>query len=230
MELDELKSVWHTYDAKLQKALNLNVRFLEMIEAQKVKSKLKPLFWGKAVETVCHAAVIVLLLGYLVTNFSDLPYFASGLILLAFYAVAIGSSISRMKIINRIDYSQDVVSIQKNLAALRTGNLNYARLTILCIPTFLAYPPVISKAIKDLDLTFFSSFDIIAQSNGSWWTAQLASSIVLIPLCSWVYLQLNHRNIHKPWVKDFINKASGKRVSGALEFMNELDHLKKDAA
>lgn len=230
MELDQLKSVWHTYDAKVQKALNLNVRFLEMIETQKVKSKLKPMFWQKAIETFMHAVVIALLLGFLTANVGDARYFASGLVLLAFYAVAIGNSYSQLRIINRIDYSQDVVSIQKDLTSLRTGNLNYARMTILCIPTFLAYPPVVSKAIKDLDLTYFSSFDIIAQSNGSWWMAQFVSSIVLIPLCTWVYTQLNHRNIHKPWVKDFVNRSSGKRVSGALEFMNELDHLKKDAA
>lgn len=230
MELDQLKSVWHNYDVKVQKAINLNVRFLEMIEAQKVKSKLKPMFWGKAIETIMHAIVIALLLGFLAVNFADVRYFASGLVLLAFYAVAIGNSIRQVKIINRIDYSQDVVSIQKDLASLRTGNLNYARMTILCIPTFLAYPPVVSQAIKNLGLTYFSGFDIIAQSNGAWWQAQFVSSIVLVPLCLWVYSQLNHRNIDKPWVKNFITRSSGKRVSGALEFMNELDHLKKDAA
>ncbi|MBL7697765.1 MAG: hypothetical protein JNK79_06385 [Chitinophagaceae bacterium] len=230
MELDQLKAVWHTYDVKIQKALNLNVRFLEMVESQKVKSKLRPLFWGKAIETVLHTLVIALLLAFVLNHVSDVNYFASGLILLGFYGVAISNSISHVRIINRIDYSQEVVSIQKDLAALRSGNLNYAKMTILCIPTFLAYPPVISQAIKDLDLTYFSAFDIIAQSNGSWWLAQFSSSLVLIPLCAWMYTQLNQRNIHKPWVKDFIEKASGKRVSGALEFMNELDQLKRDAA
>lgn len=230
MELEQLKSAWHTFDAKIQKSINLNVRFLEMIESQKVKSKLRPLLWGKTIETALHGIVIGLLVAFLVNHVSDVRYFASGLVLFGFYVVAIRNSIKQVKIIRRIDYSQDVVSIQKDLTSLRSGNLNYAKMTILCIPTFLAYPPVISQAIKDLNLTFFSAFDIIAQSNGAWWSAQFASSIVLIPLCIWVYSQLNHRNIDKPWVKDFIAKSSGKRVTGALEFMNELDHLKRDAA
>ncbi|RYF96246.1 MAG: hypothetical protein EOO00_03200 [Chitinophagaceae bacterium] len=226
MELDDLKSAWHTYDAKVQKALNLNVRFLEMVQTQKVKSKLTPLYWGKLFETAAHGIVMALLVAFLVNNVSDIRYFASGILLLAFYGVALSNSAKQMKIIKRIDYAADVVSIQKNLATLQADTLNYSRLTILCIPTFLAYPPVVSKAIKDLNLTYFADFDIIAQSGGSWWLAQFVSSVVLIPLCVWMYTQLTSRNIHKPWVKDFIEKASGRRVRDAVEFVRELDELK----
>lgn len=225
MELDELKFVWQTFDAKVQKSLNLNVRFMAMVQAQKVKSKLTLLYWGKLFETAAHGIVMALLVAFLVNNFSDMRNFSSGLLLFLLYGVAIGNSSKQMRVIRRIDYSEDIVSIQKNLALLQADTLNYARLTILCIPTLLAYPPVVSKAIKDLNLTYFSEFDIIAQSGGSWWAAQFVSSIVLIPLCVWTYSQLTSRNIHKPWVKDFIDKASGKRVRNAVEFARELDEL-----
>jgi hypothetical protein len=229
MDLDQLKSVWQQYDAKLQKALTLNVRFLEIIEKQKVKSKLTPLFVQKVIETLLHGAVIALLLIFLAGNLSEYRYAMSAAVLLAFYGVAIKSSISQMLTIGKIDYSDDIVSLQKHLATLQADNLNYARLSVLCMPTFLAYPAVVSKAIKDWDLTYFSAFDIIAQSNGSWWSAQFVSSVVLIPLCIWAYTQLTRNNIHKPWVRNFIAMSSGRRVTSALDFVNELESLKRDA-
>src|SRR5690349_1001975 len=116
MELDQLKSIWQQYDSKLQKALKLNVRFLEMIEARKIKSKLTPLLWQKGFETVLHAAAILLLLLFLAKNTNDYRYSLSAGLLLAFYGVAIFNSFMQVKIINRIDYTNEIVSIQKDLA------------------------------------------------------------------------------------------------------------------
>jgi hypothetical protein len=73
----------------------------------------------------------------------------------------------------------------------------------------------------------FADFDIIAHSNGHWWTAPLVASIVLIPACFWFYKQVTYKNIHKQWVKDFIQRSSGKRITKAMEFINELQSLKK---
>jgi len=87
---------------------------------------------------------------------------------------------------------------------------------------------VLSKAFKDLHFTVFGDFDLIAKSNDNW-TAQFVSSVVLIPLCVWVYQQVSHKNINKKWVKDFIQKSSGNRVTKSLEFVSELQSLKRDS-
>jgi hypothetical protein len=226
MELNEIKSMWQSYDAKLEKTLKLNLHCLKLIQAQKVRSKLTPLFWQRAIEITFHAIAIFLLTGFLYKNFFQFPYAASAIVLMAFYIVAFLNCLKQIKIINRFDYSNDIVSIQSSLVILQTNILNHARLVILCIPTFLAYPAVVSKAIKDLDLKAFAEFDIIAKSNGSWWTAQLVASIVLIPLCVWFYREVSYKNIHKKRVKDFIQKSSGTRVRKAIEFIKELESLK----
>jgi hypothetical protein len=227
MELNELKSMWHTYDAKIEKTLKLNQRFFEIMQSQKVKSRLTPLLWQRIIELAFHTAAIVLLSIFLYWNFYELPYAASAVLLIAFYSVALVNCIKQIRIIKQMDYSNDLVSIQSSLVILQTNLLNYARLTILCIPAFLAYPVVVSKALKDFHLKSFGNFDIIAASNGNWWTAQFFSTIVLIPLCIWVYKEISYKNIHKEWVKDFIQISSGKRVRKSIEFMNELESLRQ---
>lgn len=226
MELNEMKSLWLAYDLKLDKALKLNQHFLELMQGQKVRSKLAPLFWQKVAEVVLQAASIVLLMMFLYYNFSQMPYAFSAIVLIAFYTVAFLNSFKQLMIIKRMDYSNDIVTIQSGLVMLESRTLNYAKMVILCIPAFLAFPPVVTKAIIDLHLTSVVHFDIITASHRSWWKAQLASSIVLIPLCVWVYMQLSYKNINKKWVKDFIQRSSGKRVKKAMEFINELESLK----
>ena len=228
MELNEIRSIWQAYDSKLEKTLKLNQHCLEIIQSHNVKSKLAPLFWHRIIELTLHTIALFLLVGFLYMNFFEFRYAASAVLLIAFYMVAIVNCLKQINIIRQMDYSNDIVSIQSSLVMLQTNIINHARLAVLCIPTFLAYPVVVSKAIADFNIKTFGDFDIIAQSHGSWWTAQLAASIVLIPLCIWFYREVSYKNIHKEWVKNTIEKYAGTRVKKAMQFIKELESLKHD--
>ena len=126
----------------------------------------------------------------------------------------------------RMDYSSDIVTIQSGLAMLQAHNLNYARMIILFIPACLAFPSVVLKALNDLHIKAFSNTDMLTLTGGHWWTAQLVVTLSLIPLGIWCYMQVSYKNVHKKWVKDFIERSSGRRVRKAVEFMRELHSLK----
>jgi len=226
MELNEIKSLWEVYDKKLEASLKLNQHFIHLIEAGKVKSSLTPLFWRRIAEGVVQLACIVFLVVFLSRNFSTLPYSVSALLLIAFYMVALINSIKQLVIIKRMDYSNDIVTIQSSLAMLQAHHLDYARMVVLFIPACLAFPTVVLKAIKDLHIDAFANKDMMTLTGGHWWTAQVAATLSLIPLGLWCYNQLSYRNLHKKWVRNFIQRSSGKRVRKAAEFMKELHSLK----
>jgi hypothetical protein len=228
MELNEIKSMWQAYDSKLEKSLQLNLHCIELIQAQKVRSELAPLLWKRGIELVLHAVVIVLLAGFLASHFTEWPYMVSAVLLLCFYIIAFSNCTRQIMIIRRMDYSNDIVTIQSSLVILRTHMVNFVRLAILCIPVFLAYPMVVSKAIADYDLKGLSFMDIRAGYQGNWWTVQLYASVILIPVCIWLYRQLSYKKIHTRWVRNTIQKFSGSRVTKAFEFINELESLKRD--
>ena len=58
MELSEVKSIWQSYDSKLEKTLKLNLHFLELIQSQKIKSKLAPVFWQRVIEITLWAMML----------------------------------------------------------------------------------------------------------------------------------------------------------------------------
>jgi hypothetical protein len=227
MELTELKSIWKAYDSKLERSLKLNIHCLEMIQAQKVKSKLTPLLWQRGAEITSHSIFILLLLGFLYKNFFQLPYAISTIPLLAFYFIAFVNCLKQIRIIRQMDYSNDIITIQSSLVMLRTHNINLVRLACLFIPAYLAFPMIVSETIADFGFTGLDYLDVRSGYHGNWWTVQIISSIVLLPACIWLYRQVSFKNIHKKWVKDTIRKFSGTRVTKAIELVNEIEELKK---
>jgi hypothetical protein len=230
MELNDIKAMWQSYDAKVERNLKLNLHCLELIQTQKIGSKLARILWHRVVETFLHAVAIFLLVAFLFQNISDWAYALSAMALLLFYIVAFVMCIKQILIIRRIDYSNDIITIQSSLVILQTHMVNSVRLAVLCIPTFLAYPMVVSKAISDLQLDALAFMDIRANYAGDWWTVQITVMAILIPLCLIFYRQVSYKNIHKEWVKLFILKTTGKRVTKAMELANELQDLRSNIA
>ncbi len=229
MELDELKSMWLSENEKLEKRVRLNEQQIELMQGQKIASTISPLFWKQAVICVLHGIVIVFLVVFLVQNISQVPFAVSGFLLLAFYVMLCADAWKQIRIIRGLDYNADLVTLQSSIVRLQTHIVGYARLAVLTIPALLAFPVVATKLIKDYSISMWSDFDIMRQSNGNWWTAQIIATAVLIPLGIWFYREISFKNIHKKWVNDFIRKSSGTRITKSLEFLNELQGLKQDA-
>jgi len=226
MELDELIAMWQANEEKINKAVQLNVKTLELVLAQKVKSALTSLLLQRIVELSFHSIAIILLLVFLVYNIGQLPYALSAIALLVFYGFLFMNCYRQIQIIRSIDNNKNIVSMQQSLMSIQTHLLNFIRLTVLCIPTFLSYPVVVSKAFTDLNITIFGDFDLVKRTNGSWWYAELVAYLILIPLGVWFYRQVSIKNIQKPWVARVIRRSSSARVTKAIEYLNELDNLK----
>lgn len=226
MDLDELKIMWQSNDERLEKRLTLNEQSVELIRTKKVVSKLSPLYRQRVIECIFHSIAMVLLIGFLIKNIYEFPYAISAIALLAFYLTTFINAIKQINLIKNMDFNTDLATTQSSLVMLQTHIINYVKLAVIFIPTFLAYPTILTKVIKDYEISALVDFDIIAKSNGSWLPLQMVAFIILIPLGIWFYKKVTYKNIDIKWVRNFIQKSSGTRVTKALEFLKELQGLK----
>lgn len=226
MEIDEIKTVWLEINKKLEGGLKLNEKHIGLVQTQKMASNLRPIYWHRLIELILHLVAIGLLLVFLAQNISEPPYALSAIALLVLYGGLAMAAARQIKLLTTLDYCRDLASMQSILVRLQTHIVNYSRLSVLFIPTFLAYPVIATKVIKDYDLSIWGGFDIIRQSNGAWWEVQLIATLVLVPLGIWFYKKISFRNMDKKWVRDYITKMTGQRIAKALEFMKELQELK----
>ena len=119
MDLDDLKQAWQELDRKLERQHTMDLLRFREERGQRMKSGLRPLVWGQALQML--VGVAVLLLGVDVwTEHSEVPHlFAFGLIVHVYgiALIACGGMVQGM--IAAVDYSAPVLDIQKQLARLR---------------------------------------------------------------------------------------------------------------
>lgn len=215
----ELKEIWKDQDSILEKSINLNVLCLEKIQTQRSKSKLNPLLALRLFESFVNIVIIYFLRGFLdeLTNSIILFTFLSSVILFSFYSIYL--CIKQIIIIIQINFSDNIVEIQKKLSLLQTHILDYFRLSFLAVPFWILYPVIGLYVIADA-----GSIEAIPQN---WWFANIIFGLMLLPLCIYAYFQVSYKNINKRWVRFFIRNAGGKSVTEASEFLKEIHDFEK---
>ncbi|MDE3247792.1 MAG: hypothetical protein KGO82_03975 [Bacteroidota bacterium] len=226
MELDQLKTSWLSNNRKLENSLRLNEQQIAQAQTTMVASTVRPLLVQRVIECFFHIAAMVLLLVFLLNNLHETPYLLSALALLAFYSTTLLNALKQIELIRNARVSDDLATQQRSLVLVQTHIVNYVKLAVLFIPAFLAFPVIVSKLIKDYNIQSLAGFDIIEKTNGHWWAVEFWAFVVLIPLGIWFYQQVSYRNINRGWVRSFIERSSGKRVTRALEFLKELGEMK----
>ncbi|UHQ24483.1 serine/threonine protein kinase [Lysobacter sp. 5GHs7-4] len=119
MELDDLKQAWQDLDRKLDRQYSLDLLRFREERGRKMKSGLRPLVWGQALQML--VGVAVLLFGVDVwTEHGDVPHLLAFGLIVHVYGIALiacGGMVQAM--IAGVDYAAPVLDIQKQLARLR---------------------------------------------------------------------------------------------------------------
>lgn len=221
MEFEELKAAWQQ-EANVSEEITINHRCLNNIQTQQVKSNLAPLLWKRIFEAVLHGLTLILLILFLFRNFNSIPYILSTCALLVFIAVLFANSIKQIQLIKNIDYSKDIIFIQRSLATLQVHSLQFMRSLFLFCPVLLSLPMIVSKAIHDYDLSWLNFMDFSKSFKGNWWNVQLIATAIWGPVCIWLYSKVSVKYIHVRWVKNLIENAAGKKVAKAVKYLDEL--------
>ena len=132
--------MWQAYDNKLEKSIQLNMHCIELIQSQKIKSKLKALFIFRIIEGASHLVIIYYLIKFFIANILSFSKFTLLLIiLLIFFVVCFINCVGQLITIKQVDYSENIADIQRKLSLLNTHIVNYMRLPFGTAATGLSY-------------------------------------------------------------------------------------------
>jgi len=119
MELDDFKTAWQSLDRRLQQQHQLNLQVFRQGKLDRMKSGLRPLFWGQIVQMLWGLAFIAMAALLWSQKPESAPVIVAGVIVHAYGVVCVilaGVTLGQMA---RIDYSAPVLDIQKQLAKVR---------------------------------------------------------------------------------------------------------------
>jgi len=119
MEISELKEIWREMDQKLAHQNSLQMALLREKKLGSTRSKLKPLFWGMAVQLLFGLVSVLYSAPFWVRNLDTPVLWINGLIVHAYGLIIMVLAGAIMFRINRIDVSAPVLEIQKQIVELK---------------------------------------------------------------------------------------------------------------
>lgn len=119
MELDDLKLAWRELDRKLDRQYALDkLRFREE-RGQRIKSGLRPLVWGQALQMLFGLVCLIWGVGFWMHHLGTTHLVVFGIIVHVYGIVLIACGGMMQGLIARNDFTAPVVTIQKHLALMR---------------------------------------------------------------------------------------------------------------
>ena len=214
MEHAALIELWHQYDQKLEKNLQLNYRIIKEMQTQKYEDHIGSFRRNQIIGVVC-GIVWILLLVFLVVNTLDNIYFVISVGLIALFNVfAVAAYVRHLAMLDRVDITDNITDAQKKLAAIQTSLNNVGRILVLQSPFYC---------------TFWYSQELVDHGGTTFWLINLSIVALFVIISFYLFNKLTYKNIHIRWVRRFIESFGGKKLIKAMEFLKEIEEYKTEA-
>ena len=119
MDLDELKTAWHTLDRRLERNNRLNLQLFRDGRLDRMRRGLRPLAWGQAIQMLVGAAGTLWFAPFWVAHRNEPPLLLAGLVMHLYCLGLIAFGAVMQARIACIDHAAPVLAIQRQLLRLR---------------------------------------------------------------------------------------------------------------
>ncbi len=123
MELDDLKLAWQTLDRRLEQQNAMNLYQFKETNLTKVKSGLRPLLFGQGIQLIIGVLMMLLSAPFWVEHIATPHLLIYGLSLHLYALMLVIFAARDLHMIAGMDYSAPVLTIQKQIAELRSWHL-----------------------------------------------------------------------------------------------------------
>lgn len=214
MELDELKVAWQMLDRRLEQHNAINLQLFRDGKTDKVRSSLRPLFWGQVAQILFALPFIALAALLWMTGPQGVAVIAAGVVLHAYGVVTIIAAGVVLAQIRKIDYSSPVLDIQVQLARVRALYIRSGMLAGL--PWWFLWIVVL------MVFAGLGDVDLLTTAPSLVWGALAIGAAGL--LATWWF----HRWARRPERAEFGRKMDDSLTGGSLrKAMAQLDELKR---
>ena len=223
MDIQDMKNLWAEYDRKLETSLRLNTRILREMNLTKVDSSLKRLSRLLVFELVQDLAAVVLLGMFIASHIGEMRFLVPALLLDVCAVSFVIRSVRQLAALHSLDYSAPVLTIQKQLAALRIERIRVTKWVLLLCP--LLWTPLLIVAFEGL-----LGVDAYLLLDGTWLAANLLLGLAFIPLMLWAARHAAGRWQGSPWFQSLMDDLAGRSLVAATGFLNELSRFEDEEA
>ncbi|SEQ32102.1 hypothetical protein [Neolewinella agarilytica] len=189
MENDELRSIWKSYDQKMDSMLSLNKEVAMMLTKQKLNQQISRLYLPKWTTVAIGLPYTIILIAITIIAWLAEAYFvAFGFGIIAWImAVLLGIHFYQLYLIGQVKNNEEVLSTQEQLSKLRISSFQGLNLAVFQLP-FWSVCWVSAEALRESPFLYGG--------------VNLLVFALLSYLAYWLYRRLNYTN-EDSRVRDF---------------------------
>lgn len=220
MELDDLKQAWQTLDKRLEQQNALNLHLFKQSRLDKMKSGLRPLVWGQAIQILVGLLLAVWGGSFWVDHREVTHLLAAGLIVHVYGIVLIGFGVAMQTFIHGIAYAAPVVTIQRQLAHLR--QLHARGGMLIGLPWWLLWMPFMMMFF----ITMHPLADLYTRAPSVIWTG-LAVGIPGL-LATWGFHRWSRHPSRPQLAKKLGDSVTGASLRRAQACLDEIAKFEQE--
>ncbi len=219
LDLDGMKQRWAEHDRKLDQSIRLNRQVLTAVNLNGTRTALERMTFFLAVESVAWLVIAMALGGFIYEHAGRLRFALAGGAVDVFAAGMLAAAIGQTVMARRVDYSNPIAAIQKQLEALRVLRIRITQWALLA--GAVVWAPcaiVICKAVFGID-----------DYSQPWLWANVLFGLSLIPLVVWVSKRFGERMGHSPFLQRLMRDIAGHNLTAANEFLASLSQFENES-
>lgn len=202
MELDDFKSAWKILDARLQRDNALQLQLLRDRKLDKMRSRLRPLFWGQIVQMLFALPFLLLATALWASQPTVSSVIVAGVVLHAYSVFTIMAAGVVLGQMSKVDYAAPVLEIQKQLLRVRTLYIRSGM--VAGLPWWFLWVVIL------MVLVGLGGGDLLARAPGLVWSG-LGIGAVGLAATAWF-----HRWARRPERAEFGRKMDDSLTGGSL--------------
>ena len=218
MNLDELKEKWETYDQKLDHAIRLNEIRFRLID---VRGSLSRLFWPAAGGLVLDGIAMLILGDFIASHLSQPEFWIPALVLDAFVIAHSAWAVRQLVVLQALDYSAPIVTIQRTLAALRL-------LRVQAVKWTLALSPLLWTALLVVGPEALVGLNVYQALPISYLAANLGFGLAFLAAVTWLARHVEGRFKDSPWLETLTDHLAGRSLTKARLTLHQIADFERE--
>ncbi len=209
----ELKSIWQSYDKKIDQILEINKQQLYSLQTEKAGSKIRSFIKGHTI-AVLMGIVWVIFLAFLVYHSLNKFYFSLSVsLLIVFNIFAVIAYIRHIAILTSVNIEESITETQRRIALVRTSDNLVGRILLLQTPLYC---------------TWWYTEDLVQHGGVFFWIVNGIIVGLFTAAAIFLFYKLSPHNKSNKW-KRWTDKFFGsEKLIKASEFLQEIEEYKKE--
>jgi hypothetical protein len=218
MNENELKLLWQSANEKLESSLKvnkINTEEITRLKSQNVLASMKPIKKMTLIVGIIWVIGLGSILGNLIANHlseASLFFLLSATIQVLLTAIAIVVYVYQLALINSIDFSEPVLTIQEKISKLKISTLNVTRLLFLQLPLWT---------------TFYWNDKMFVAENWLLWILQGMVTILFTLIALWLFFNIKYENRNKKWFQWIFRGKEWQPILQSMELLNQIDNYQQ---